>query len=176
VRLEDSSGQIVDAYISVRAGAQDLAINPTMVVLELSASPFKFIAIGGTGTYTFSIAEPGAGSINPGTGDYTPDEIGTATVVVDDTSTTAEASVTVVATVATPLVIIPRSVDIKMGSNFQFSAEGGVPPYSYSVEGYGGTISASGLYTAPDTRQGVEKVRVTDLRGISDTATVKVKR
>jgi hypothetical protein len=63
-----------------------------------------------------------------------------------------------------------------MGTSFQFSADGGDPPYSYAVEGYGGTISASGVYTAPNTRQGVEKVRVTDAFGRSDTATVKVKK
>jgi hypothetical protein len=174
VRLEDSSGQIADATISVRAGTQALAIIPDTLVLELSATPFKFYAEGGTGSYTFSVI--GAGSITAA-GDYTPSAVGSATVsVADGISTPAEASVTVV-TAATSLVIIPRSIDIKMGTSFQFDADGGVPPYIFEmVSSYGGTIDASGLYTAPSTRQGVEQVQVIDSRGIRDTATVKVKK
>ncbi|HAE23354.1 MAG TPA: hypothetical protein DCG47_13695 [Spirochaetaceae bacterium] len=176
VRLEDSSGQFADAMIYVQAGAPPLIIDPVTVEL-LEGVSITFSAVGGTAPYVFSVLPGGVGSINPGTGAYSSAISGNATVRVTDASPViADATVTVVPATATPLIIIPRSIDITMGTSFQFSADGGDPPYSYAVEGYGGTISASGVYTAPNTRQGVEKVRVTDAFGRSDTATVKVKK
>ncbi len=183
VRLEDGSGQLSDAVISVRLGWQPLTIVPATIVLEKDES-FPFNATGGVSPYIFSLAS-GVGSVNI-SGEYSSSTLGDAIVSVTDSNVpfaSAEATITIVAVAPTTLVIIPRSIDIKMGSSFQFSAEGGVPfadpdhPYIFEmVSSYGGIIDASGIYTAPDTRQGVEQLRAIDSRGISDTATVKVKK
>ncbi len=176
VRLEDSSGQSIDITIYVQAGTPQLIIDPVSAELVEGAS-ITFTAMGGVPPYVFSVS--GLGSINPGTGVYTSATQGEVTVTVTDaSSTTAVANVIVVPATAIPLVIIPRSIDIKMGASFQFGAEGGDGPYSYEmVSSYGGTIdSLSGFYTAPDTRQGVEQLRVIDAYGRSDTATVKIKK
>lgn len=177
VRVEDASGQLADARILVRAGTQPLAIIPSAVVIERGAA-FTFGASGGVAPYTFSKFS-GDGSIDPVSGVYSSTIEGSAVVrVTDAVASSAEADVTVVEAAALPLVIIPRSVDIKMGASFQFAGEGGVAPYSYSIEsGYGGFVHPeTGLYTAPSSRQGVERVMIKDSRGISDTATVKVKK
>jgi hypothetical protein len=180
VRLEDRSGQYVDATIYVQAGVLPLLINPVSVELVEGAT-ITFSAMGGVPPYAFTVS--GLGSINSGTGFYTAATHGIDTVTVTDASSvTANATVTVVPATGTPLSIIPRSIDIKMGTSFQFSAEGGVPfavpPYYIfeMVSSYGGTIDANGVYTAPTTRQGVEQLRVIDSQGRSDTATVKVKK
>ncbi len=176
VRLEDSSGQSIDVSIYVQAGTPPLILDPVSAELVEGAS-ITFSAMGGVPPYVFSVI--GLGNINPGTGLYTAATHGIDTVTVTDAnSDTADATVTVVPATATPLIIIPGSIDIKMGSSFQFGAEGGDPPYSYEmVSSYGGTIDAfSGVYTAPTTRQGVEQLRVIDAFGRSDTATVKVKK
>lgn len=177
VRLEDASGQLADARVVVRAGSQPLAIIPSSVVMEQGAA-FAFGASGGAAPYAFSVAS-GVGSIDAGNGTYTSASAGSAVVrVTDADSSVADANVTVVEASPVPLVIIPRSVNIKMGASFQFEGEGGVPPYSFSMaSGYGGVVDpVSGLYVAPSTKQGVERVQISDARGISDTATVKVKK
>lgn len=177
VQVEDASGQSADARVVVRAGPQPLAIIPSAVVIERGAA-FTFVASGGVAPYTFSKFS-GDGSIDPVSGVYSSTIEGSAVVrVTDDVANVASANVTVVPAAATPLVIVPRSVNVKMGASFQFEGEGGVPPYSFSMaSGYGGYIdSVSGLYTAPSSKQGVERVQISDSRGISDTATVKVKK
>lgn len=176
VQVEDASGQLADARIVVRAGAQPLAIIPSSVVIEQGAT-FTFVASGGVASYTFSVAS-GGGSINPVSGEYTASVPSPVVIQVTDGANVASANVTVVPAAGTPLVIVPRSVDIKMGASFQFAGEGGVPPYSFFViSGYGGFVHPeTGLYTAPSSRQGVERVQIKDSREISDTATVKVKK
>lgn len=177
VRLEDASGQLADARIVVRAGAQPLVIIPSSVVMERGAA-FTFAASGGAAPYLFNVAT-GVGSIDAGNGTYGSSSAGSAVVrVTDAVLSVADANVTVVEPAALPLVIVPRSVNIKMGASFQFEGEGGVPPYSFSMaSGYGGYVdSQSGLYAAPSTKQGVERVQISDSRGISDAATVKVKK
>lgn len=177
VRVEDASGQLADARILVRAGPQPLAIIPSSVVIEQGAA-FTFGASGGEAPYIFSVVS-GVGSIGAVSGEYSSSILGFADVQLEDAigSLPKIANVTVVGAAA-PLVIIPRSVDIKMGASFQFAGEGGVAPYSYAIEsGYGGSVHPdTGLYTAPSSRQGVERVKIKDSRGISDTATVKVKK
>lgn len=176
VRLEDDSGQSSDALISVRAGPQPLAIIPNALTLEVDA-PFTFGVSGGSGPYSFSVSS-GAGTVDVDSGLYSSPSAGLAVVRVADAALNyADANVSVVDSAA-PLEISPRSIQIKRGASFQFAAVGGVPPYSFSMaSGYGGSVDAvSGVYVAPSSRKGVEKVRVADSRGISETATVKVKK
>lgn len=58
-----------------------------------------------------------------------------------------------------------------------FSGTGGYAPYSYAVlpGGIGGSITASGVYTAPATaHSGVDQVKVTDITGATATAQILV--
>lgn len=179
VQVEDSSGQAAQASVTVRAAPPPLAIVPVSVTLE-EGTAYTFTATGGSGSYTFSATSPGLVDNGDGTADFTalsaPDIV---TVTVDDTIDTADATVTVVVSLPA-LTIVPQSINVSFGATFQFEAEGGqVPPPDYVFSmgtTYGGTVTPAGLYTAPSDRQGVETVVVTDGRGITDTATVKVKK
>ena len=57
----------------------------------------------------------------------------------------------------------------------KLTASEGSPPYTYEVlpGGVGGTVSAEGLYTAPN-KFGVDTIRATDSLGVIVTATVTV--
>ncbi|HSV55543.1 MAG TPA: hypothetical protein VLH39_00355 [Magnetospirillaceae bacterium] len=180
VQVEDDFGQAAKASVTVRAAPQPLAIVPDTLVIE-EYGVFTFSATGGTGSYTFSTSGGSLTDNGDGTWDFTaPDDPATVMVTVSDLAIppgTADASVTVVAASPEPLTIVPRSINVTMGSTFQFSAEGGGGPYTFEMErGHGGSVTSAGLYTAPTDRPGTERVRVTDGRGITDTATVKVRR
>lgn len=181
VQVEDASGQAAQAVVTVRAAPPTLAIVPAAAVME-EATNYMFTASGGTPQYMFSASGGSITDNGDGTADFTaPTAPATVTVTVADSAVpipdNAPATVTVVAAASEPLTIVPRSINVTMGSPFQFSAEGGDEVYEYTMgTTYGGTVTPTGLYTAPSDCQGVETVIVTDSRGITDTATVKVKK
>ncbi len=71
-----------------------------------------------------------------------------------------------------PLAISPASTTVSSNGTIQFSASGGVPPYTFSIlSGVGSINSSSGLYTAPAT-PGTTYVLVTDKQGSTAKATV----
>ena len=71
-----------------------------------------------------------------------------------------------------PLAISPSSTTVSSNGTIQFSASGGVPPYTFSIlSGVGSINSSSGLYTAPAT-PGTTYVLVTDKQGSTAKATV----
>jgi hypothetical protein len=138
-----------------------------------------FTATGGTTPYDFSMYS-GAGSVNTTggngeNGEYTaPGAAGTDVVrVTDGSGNTADATITVVN--SGPLLVSPSSVTVDVDQSFGFTADGGKPPYAFSVIGAGTINSGSGSYTAasfpPDT---TDTVRVTDQLGNTDEARVKV--
>lgn len=177
VQVEDGSGQAAQASVTVRAAPPTLAIVPAAAVME-EATNYMFTASGGTPPYMFSASGGSITDYGDGTADFTaPAAPATVTVTVTDSlSATADSVVTVVDAFPA-LAIVPRSINVTLGSTFQFEAEGGDGSYAYAMgTTYGGTVTPAGLYTAPTERQGVETVVVTDGRGITDTATVKVKK
>jgi len=180
VRVEDAAGQSSEATVTVRSAPQPLAIDPTSLTIETD-STCTFSASGGTLPYTFS-AMPGEGTFAPGTGNYTaPGSAGGpyTITVTDGMSVTATAAVTVTAAAATPLQIIPTTATVKLGSTFQFQAAGGDGSYTYTMQVPPiGSITPDGLYSAPPVgeKTGNGKVILTDGRGITITATVKVKK
>ncbi len=177
VQVEDDSGQAAQASVTVRAAPPTLAIVPTAAVME-EATNYMFTASGGTPPYVFSASGGSITDYGDGTADFTaPAAPATVTVTVTDSlSATADSVVTVVDAFPA-LTIVPRSINVTLGSTFQFDAVGGDGTYAYGMgTSYGGTVTPAGLYTAPTERQGVETVIVTDGRGITDTATVKVKK
>lgn len=53
-----------------------------------------------------------------------------------------------------PLGVSPMSVSLQGGGTVQLTASGGEPPYTYTITSGLGTITPSGLYTAPTTISG----------------------
>jgi hypothetical protein len=175
VVVEDASGQAAAAAVEVTTATPTLTIVPDSLVME-SLATAVFTALGGDGNYTFSAT---AGAISEAGVFTAPDTTGTVTVTVTDgLSSSASAVVTVVAA-AESLAIIPVSIQVHLGGKFQFQAAGGDGSYTYSrTAAYddGAVDAATGSYTAPSTHPGIERVTVTDGRGMTSTATVKVRR
>ena len=73
-----------------------------------------------------------------------------------------------------PLSIVPVSVTVEVGSEFTFTATGGVPPYLFSfVSGLGSIDPESGVYTAPMDAS-VDVVQVEDNEGSLSSARIVV--
>jgi len=53
-----------------------------------------------------------------------------------------------------PLIAAPMSATLQGGATLQINASGGEPPYSYTITSGLGSVSPSGLYTAPTTISG----------------------
>jgi hypothetical protein len=73
-----------------------------------------------------------------------------------------------------PLSIVPVSATLEVGTEFTFSATGGIPPYVFSiVSGLGSIDRESGEYTAP-AEASVDIVQVTDSEGSLSSARIVV--
>ena len=137
---------------------EGLRITPQVVSVPTS-NILTFFASGGTPPYTFSM-ESGNGVVTSG-GDYTaPTSTGTDLVKVSDDAGRFQIA-TVTVTSQQPLSITPSSLILLAGSNFDFSASGGVAPYTFTKVSGGGSVAGGGVYTAAGT-PGIAVVRVTD--------------
>lgn len=87
------------------------------------------------GVVTFTVS-----SVNEGTSTY---------AAADTTDTIALSSVTV--RYFTPLTLSPSAATITVGGTYTFAYKGGVGPYFFTVAVGGGTVSSTGVYTAPLT-------------------------
>jgi len=74
----------------------------------------------------------------------------------------------------TPLQIIPNFKQIYVNTEFQFSASGGNPPYTYSLASGPGSTSSKGLYLSPASSPGSAVIRVTDALGKTSDALITV--
>jgi len=164
VRVTDALGNISNAAVTINNA---LAISPPAATIT-TANTQAFSASGGVAPYTYSVAS-GTGSINSGTGLYTPAGSGVVTVrVTDSISNTSDATLTV----NSVLAITPASTYITLNSDFTFGFTGGAPPVTYSVFAGGGSFvdPTDGIYTAPGTN-GSATVRATDSLGnVSNSA------
>ena len=130
--------------------------------------------------FTWSVN--GGGTIDPSSGLFTATTTGGPfTVTASSGGKSGTASVSVTATpVLTTITVAPTSASVQTGKTQQFTATGldqfgnplsPQPAFTWSVSG-GGTISASGLFTAGSTAGG--PFTVTAASGISGTASVTV--
>lgn len=175
VTLTDSSLGAVSAAVQVVAAGSGTAINPVSATVAPN-STLSFAGSGGTPPYSFSIVS-GGGAVDAVSGAYhAPGTAGTTTVRVSDAlSATRDATVTVLPPPSS-VAISPVSPAVTVGAVVNFTAGGGIPPYTYSLlpGGAGGSIGpATGVYDAP-TAPGSDVVRVTDAAGGISDATVTV--
>jgi hypothetical protein len=99
----------------------------------------------------------------------------------DGLAVTSSVNVTVLPAAVTAVVVTPGSATVAAGATQPFSAvaldqfgNAYQPAFTWSIDAGGvGTVSADGLYTAPDTGTGTATVRAT-LGDVSGTADVTV--
>ena len=72
-----------------------------------------------------------------------------------------------------PLTLAPSSITISESAVQQFVPGGGYPPYTFKVTGGHGTISATGLFTAPAANE-ADVIEVNDATGLMAQASVIV--
>ena len=156
-----------------------VAISPVSAALQIGGSQQFSVTV--TGSSNTAVTWSATGGTISGSGLYTaPSAAGiytvTATSVADSTKS-ASAAVTVTTTApAVTLSITPASSAVQVGKTQQFSASiTGSSNTSVIWSASGGTISASGLYTAPTTA-GSYTVTATSVADttVSSSATVAV--
>ncbi|MBI2521823.1 MAG: hypothetical protein HYV97_15515 [Bdellovibrio sp.] len=72
-----------------------------------------------------------------------------------------------------PLTIMPTFKQMFINTEFQFNAQGGTPPYQFSLVSGGGSIEAAGKYLSPGS-PGNAVVRVTDSKGAQSDSLVTI--
>ncbi|MBI9099237.1 MAG: hypothetical protein JEY91_12200 [Spirochaetaceae bacterium] len=152
----------------------ELRISPELTQVGVLKTT-QFSATGGIPPYTFSLLE-GLGMIDSVTGLYrAPSVPGSSTIqVTDDYGLIDTATVTVIAIGDTLLNLSPESAQVVILETIAFTATGGIPPYTYSIQNGLGTInSSSGVFTAPAT-SGSCTILVSDTSGLTDTASVAI--
>jgi hypothetical protein len=157
VRVTDRNGNSSEADVTITAATGPLAIIPPAITLSTNDTYF-FTAVGGTPPYTYARIA-GTGTVVAGTGEFTaPGSPDTTTIEVTDAVFATDTSTV---TIVEGLVIIPQTVSVPANNNVAFSASGGIPPYTFTMESGAGSVTPVGFYTAPGA-PGTDEVRVTD--------------
>lgn len=166
VRVTDSLGAHADANVTINAALQISPATKTVAVNNITT----FTASGGVSPYVYSVLS-GGGNVNSATGAYTaPAAAGSAVVrVTDNLGNTSDATVTINAA----LQISPANQSVVLNGTISFSTTGGVAPITYAVFSGGGSVNASGVYTAPASA-GSAVVRATDSLGNISSANVTI--
>lgn len=147
-------------------------VSPTVIVNK----EIKLSVTGGVPPYIYNVT---AGSVNSDTGVYTASATaGSVPLVVKDSSgLVLNTNIEVVSESGTrPLTISPESFDIIISTTGQFTASGGIPPYTYSLTSgivLGSINTTTGLYTASATT-GSDKVTVQDSTGSTASAVINI--
>ncbi len=164
VWAEDFNGNRSSAEVTARP-VVPLQVSPDELIVSVGAA-VTFTAGGGVAPYAFDLQSGNTYASITSAGKLTataPTPLGDPVVVraTDTDDTQAFAYVTVVAT--GDLAIIPEAVTVEELQQVTFSASGGSPGYTYSMQAGSGSISGQGgLYTAPAAPGTAERVRVTD--------------
>jgi alpha-tubulin suppressor-like RCC1 family protein len=145
-------------------------VSPSLSIIGVNQT-VAFQAVGGEAPYTYSM-QSGFGSIDSASGLYTaPASPGTSTIKVVDAQNN---STYAVVTVSSGLILSPANITVGSSSTFQFSAGGGVAPFSFSLQsGTGSVHPSTGLYTAPAST-GSTVIKVTDSQGSSATSNITI--
>jgi hypothetical protein len=158
---------------------EKILISPSAPTIPVSATQQFTAAItsGGSRAPVWSVAGTGSGTITVGGLYAAPATPGSFVVTVTDPVTAVQASVTVTVFQPGVLIISPASTSVPTSGTQQFSATemGTVASVAWTVSagGAGGTISSSGLYTAPQSA-GTDTVVATSLADATVIATATV--
>jgi hypothetical protein len=128
----------------------------TSVTLTEGDPAHSFSASGGVAPYTWLLDEAQAAS-GVGSYDFDPQEQGTGTYILavrDDIGNYREATVTVLASSGSPLVIDPTGATVLFSSKVSFNALGGDGPNTYLWSATAGTIAPTGPKSAELTAPG----------------------
>jgi hypothetical protein len=127
------------------------------------------LAAGGKGPYVYSIVS-GDGSIDSSTGVFTaPATAGTTVVEVTDAlGATAKSSLQILV-----VAFVHVTAIVDAATTTSQAAAGGAPPYTYSVLTGGGTINATGQFTAP-AGPAMVTLKVTDSKGATAEEAITV--
>lgn len=151
-----------------------LGITPSLVVLEVGASR-QFTVSRGAPPYAWSAQAGELSSTTGATVTYTaPNRPGVFTIRVSDADGLEES---IDVTVVERLVARPAEATVLSGGTRVFTAEGGSPPYRWSVErgNLSSTRGGTTLYTAP-AGTGRDTLRLTDEAGNERTVSITVAR
>jgi uncharacterized protein YjdB len=168
VTAVDANG-VADTTGNIDIVLASLSIAPDNAVISVGGT-VQFTTTNGSAPYTWSSTDPSVASIN-NAGLLTALAAGTTTVnVVDNNGDWGVSGVIEVRNIS----VEPRSASLNPGATLQFSASGGVPPYSWEVSNTQiASIDNSGLLTG--LAGGTVTVTAIDTdgaRGISGTITV----
>jgi hypothetical protein len=165
IEVTDAMGTKVSQNVSVYGAfvvsplSKNLLINTTQ---QISVS-------GGKTPYIYTV-EAGPGTIS-NTGLFTAGATAGDVIIRVKDSLTGDQSLTY--KVATPLNISPTSAVVIGGNTVQFTATGGLTPYTYSLTQGVGSISQSGLFSAPVV-EGTSRIRLTDAMGQTQNVNIDI--
>jgi DNA-binding beta-propeller fold protein YncE len=177
VEISDSLGNMAMVTINVGPGVTitpaQSATNPTKTIL--------FAASGGSGTgYTYSLdSDPSGASIHPSTGVYTAGPSAGDTDIVSVTDSLGNRATATVVVGEAP-IITPAAATHYLGESISFTASGGSGSgylWDFASNLSGATINAAtGAYTSGSTGAVTDVVRLTDSLGLTQTASVLLRR
>jgi hypothetical protein len=147
VRVTDADNRTADASVTINGA---LSFAEKNIYVAKSAN-YTLAATGGVAPYRYIIAA-GAGSVDKTTGIFTAsNNVGSTSVHVFDSLGNVDLAVV---NITTDLSISPGTALIAKNGSLSFSATGGVPPYSYTVQAGGlGSISALTVNIPPRLRR-----------------------
>lgn len=157
-----------EARVDIRV-VPHMRVRPSSVLLPLGLG-FVFEVVGGSGAFTFDIADNGARGSVTATGTYSPGAVGTDVVRVTDDATGERADTTITVSADAALTPQPDFVALPVGSTFELDVRGGSGFLSATVLGEAATIDN---LTITGLQAGQVSVSLTD-DFTNQTATVTV--
>jgi P pilus assembly chaperone PapD len=152
VEVQNSDGATDTATIVIVNPGNTLHLNPSFSQISIGGT-VQFTASGGSGGYTYSVADSSVGSIDSN-GLFTGIDTGCTVVVVEDSTGNTDASVACVTSEGdmNPFYLVPTVAVLPVNSTLQMVTVGGVDPLTWSVSDTSiGTISSTGIFTALST-------------------------
>ncbi len=158
-----------------------VAVSPATLSLNTGATNQFAATVAGTGSYSSAVTWTAQKGTISSTGLYTAPATGGSDVVTakstQDTTKTASSTITVaVPNSVTSVAVSPATLSLNTGATNQFSATvAGTGSYSSAVTwtAQKGTISSTGLYTAPAT-SGSDVVTATSAQDATKTASAAI--